>query len=73
MAEKFVVKPFATEDVVGVIDIDVSKAAVTDKFALFELIPFAEAVIVVLPSDKVEAIPLVFIEATATLLEVQVS
>ena len=63
----------ATEAVAGLIAIALNTGAVTVKVALFEVIPFAEALMVVLPCARVEAIPLAFSAATEVLLEAQVT
>ena len=53
--------------------IAVNTGAVTVKVALLEVTPFNEAVTVVLPCDKVEAMPLAFSVETVELLDVQVT
>ena len=48
-AVKLVVKPFATDAVVGLIAIELRTGEVTIKVAIFEVMPFEEAVTDVLP------------------------
>lgn len=73
MAVKAVVKPFATAAVAGATAIAVNAGAVTVKLALLEAMPFADALIIVLPCAKVDAMPLTFSVATAVLLDTQVT
>ena len=73
VAVKLVVNPLATEAVAGLIAMAVNTGAVTDKVALLEVMPFAEAVTVVLPCASVAAIPLAFIVATVVLLDSQLT
>jgi len=47
--------------------------AVTVKVALLEVIPFAKAVMVVVPCARVVAMPLAFSVATAVLLDAQLT
>lgn len=68
-----VVSPFATEAVVGLMAMAVNTGAVTVKVALLDVMPLAEALMVVLPCAKLEAMPLVFNVATVVLLDVQVT
>jgi len=73
VAVKLVVNPLATEAVIGLIAIAVNTGAVTVKTALLEVMPFAEAVIVVPPCARLEAIPLALSVATEVLLDAQVT
>ena len=67
------VSPFATVADAGEIDIAVTAEAVTFKFALLEVMPFWVAVMVLLPTAKVEAMPLALSVATLPLLEAHVT
>lgn len=73
VAVKLVVELFATDDVMGVMAIEVSAEAVTVKLALLEVMPLAEAVMTELPCASVLAMPLVLNVATVVLLDTQVT
>jgi hypothetical protein len=73
VAVKLVVSVLTTEAVVGLIAMTDITGAVTVKVALLELIPFADAVMIVLPSAKVDAMPLEFSVATEVLLDTHVT
>lgn len=73
VAVKLEVKPFAKVAEAGLIAIAVSAGAVTVNVATLEFTPFAEAVTLVVPCAKLEAIPLVFKVATVVALEVQIT
>lgn len=73
VAVKAVVSPFATAAVAGVIAMAASAGAVTVKTVLLEVAPFAEAVTVVTPCTRVDAIPLEFSVATVALLDSQLT
>ena len=73
VAVKLVVSPLATEAVAGLIAIAVSSRAVTVRVALLEVMPLYEAVMVVLPCARVEAMPLLFSVATVLSLDAQVT
>ena len=68
-AVKLVASPLATEAVVGLIEIAVNTGVVTVKVALLEVMPLAEAAMVVMPCARLEAMPLVLTVATVALLE----
>ena len=68
-----VVSPLATEELVGLIAIAVNTGAVTVKVALFEVMPFVEAVMVVVPIARVDAMPLPFSVATVVSLDTQLA
>ncbi len=55
------------------IAIAVNTGAVTVKEALLDVMPFAEAVMVLVPWERLEAMPLALSVATAVLLDVQVT
>lgn len=57
----------------GVMESVANTGAVTVKVALLEVMPFAEAVTVVLPCARLEAMPLAFNVATDALLDAQVT
>lgn len=73
VAVKLVVSPFATEAVAGLMAIAVNTGAVTVNAALLEVMPFAEAVMVLLPCASEEAMPLAFSVATVVSLDIQVT
>ena len=73
MAVKLFVDPIATDAVLDVIEIAVNTGAVTVKVALVEVMPFTEAVMLVVPCARVEAMPLAFSVATVVLLDAQVA
>jgi hypothetical protein len=62
-----------TEAVLDVMEMVINSGTVTVKVALLELIPFADAVMIVLPSAKVDAMPLEFSVATEVLLDTHVT
>lgn len=70
---KLVVSPVATEAVAGVMAIAVNSGAVTVNVALFEVTPFANALMVVVPWARADAMPLALGVDTVVLLEVQVT
>ena len=67
------VLPINTLGAVGVMEMEANTGTVTVKVALLEVMPFVEAVTVVLPCASVEAMPLAFSVATVTLLDAQVT
>lgn len=73
IAVKLFVDPMATDAVLDVMVMAVSTGAVTVKVALLEVMPFVEAVTVVLPCANEEAMPLAFNVATVALLDAQVA
>lgn len=73
MAVKVFVVPMSTDEVLDVIAIAANTGAVTVKVALLVVTPLNEAVTVVLPCAKVEAMPLGFSVATVALLDAQVT
>jgi len=73
VAVKLMVSPVDREAAVGLMAIAVNTGAVTVKVALLEVMPFTEAVTMVLPCARLEAIPLAFSVATVVLLDAQVT
>jgi hypothetical protein len=71
VAVKLVVRNFGTETATGLMDIRVKAGAVTVKVALLELTPLAEALMVVAPCARVDAIPVPFIVATELFVDAQ--
>ncbi|MCR4305123.1 MAG: hypothetical protein NUV63_13035 [Gallionella sp.] len=65
--------PINTLGAAGVMEREANTGAVTVKVALLELMPFAEAVMVVLPCASDDAMPLAFNVATEVLLDAQVT
>ena len=72
-AMKLVVNPLDTDAVPGLISIMVNSGADIVRTALFEVMPFAVAVMVVLPTARDVAMPLVSSVATLVLLDIQVT
>lgn len=73
MAVKLVVSHFGTVALGGLIEIAVNTGAVTVNVAGLELYPPAEAVTVVLPCAREDAIPLLLIVATLVLVDAQIT
>lgn len=73
VAVKLVLSPFATEALAGLILIAVNAGAVTFNVVLLEVKPANEAVTVVLPCAREEAMPLPLIVATLVLLDDQMT
>lgn len=73
VAVKLTGVPMGVDGAAGVIAIAVKTGAVTFKMALLEVTPFAEAVMVVVPCAKLEAMPLVFNVAIPVFAEAQVT
>ena len=73
MAVKLVFSPFATKAAVGVMEIAVKTDEVTAKVALLEVMPLADAVTVVIPCTRLDAMPLAFSVAIVELLDTQVT
>ncbi len=71
VAVKLIVRNFGTEAAAGLIDILVKAGAVTVNVTLLELTPLAEALIVVAPCARVDAMPVPFIVATELLVDAQ--